>query len=116
MTATIIDRGRAPEIAGTRITVYDIMDFATAGWHHSQIAVHFRLSTGQVLAALRYIEEHKPEVTAAYQEMLERDAQGNPPELQARLDADHAKFLETVRQRQSANGQGGERAGDLGGR
>jgi hypothetical protein len=27
MTARIIDRGRGPEIEGTRITVYDVMDY-----------------------------------------------------------------------------------------
>ena len=31
MTATIIDRGRGPEIAGTRITVYDIWEYARLG-------------------------------------------------------------------------------------
>jgi len=27
MSAKIIDRGRGPEIEGTRITVYDVMDY-----------------------------------------------------------------------------------------
>jgi uncharacterized protein (DUF433 family) len=35
MNATIIDRGRGPEIAGTRITVYDIWDYAKVGHHHT---------------------------------------------------------------------------------
>jgi hypothetical protein len=45
-----------------------------------------------VQAAIQYIDEHKEEVLASYQKMLERDARGNPPELQARLDATHAKY------------------------
>src|SRR5713101_8798893 len=102
MDAKIIDRGRGPEIDGTRITVYDILDYLDEGWHHSQIAAFFRLSTDQVLAAFRYSEEHKAEVTAEYAKMLERDAQGNPPELQAKLDEAHARFLEMVRQRVQA--------------
>jgi hypothetical protein len=35
---SIIDRGRGPEIAGTRITVYDILDYTTIGWHHTASA------------------------------------------------------------------------------
>ena len=34
--ATIIDRGRGPEIAGTRITVYDVMDYLKHGWHRAR--------------------------------------------------------------------------------
>lgn len=85
--AKIIDRGRGPEIAGTRITVYDVLDYHRDGWHRDRIASLFRISSRQVEAALRYIEEHRDEVMADYQEMLDRDARGNPPELQARLDA-----------------------------
>jgi uncharacterized protein (DUF433 family) len=88
----IIDRGRGPEIAGTRITVYDIMDYYTQNWHHTAIAGWLRLSSAQVLAAIQYIEEHKEEVTANYQKILERCARGNPPEIQAKLDAIHAKY------------------------
>src|SRR5438105_15843653 len=89
---TIIDRGRGPEIAGTRITVYDILDYTTMDWHHTAIAAWLRISSRQVLAAIQYIEDHKEEVMARYQEMLDRDAMGNPPELQARLDATRAKY------------------------
>jgi uncharacterized protein (DUF433 family) len=89
---TIINRGRGPEIAGTRITVYDILDYTTMDWHPTAIAAWLRVSSRQVLAAIQYIEEHKDEVMANYQAMLERDARGNPPELQARLDATHAKY------------------------
>lgn len=31
MVAQIIVRGRGPEIAGTRITVYDVLDYRTIG-------------------------------------------------------------------------------------
>jgi uncharacterized protein (DUF433 family) len=88
----IINRGRGPEIEGTRITVYDILDYTEDGWHHTAIAAWLRLSSAQVLAAIKYIEEHKDEVMANYQKILERCARGNPPELQAKLDATHAKY------------------------
>ncbi|HVC93598.1 MAG TPA: DUF433 domain-containing protein [Pirellulales bacterium] len=91
MYATIIDRGRGPEIAGTRITVYDILDYVRAGWHHATIAATLRLSSLEVQEAIRYIDDHHAEVSAEYQKMLDRDARGNPPEIQAKLDAAHAK-------------------------
>ena len=91
MPPEIINRGRGPEIAGTRITVYDIMDYYKQGWHHTAIAAWLRLSSAEVQAAIRYIEEHKDEVTANYQKILERCAHGNPPELQVKLDAIHAE-------------------------
>ncbi len=50
------------------------------------IADTLSLSSQQVEVAIRYIDEHRDEVTAAYEEMLARDALGNPSELQAKLD------------------------------
>jgi uncharacterized protein (DUF433 family) len=86
LEAKIIDRGRGPEVAGTRITVYDVLDYHKLGWHRDVIATTLGLNSRQVEAAIRYIEEHRDEVMADYQEMLERDARGNLPELQAKLD------------------------------
>jgi len=103
-TPAIIDRGRGPEIAGTRITVYDILDYTSINWHPNSIAILFHLSTEEVLCAIRYIEEHKGEVMAEYQEILERCARGNPPELQAKLDANHAKFMKMMEERWEAKG------------
>jgi len=91
MDITIIDRGRGPEIAGTRITVYDIIQYVRAGWHHSAIAATLRLSSAEVLEAIRYIDEHKEDVNARYEKNLARIALGNPPEIQAKLDASRAK-------------------------
>jgi uncharacterized protein (DUF433 family) len=96
MNTVISDRGRGPEIAGTRITVYDIWDYARVGHHHTYIAAVLSLSSEQVLAALDYIEEHKQEVLRDYQEILDRVAKGNPPEVQAKLEGARAK-LEAMR-------------------
>lgn len=82
MEATIINRGRGPEIKGTRITVYRIIDCLKMGWHRDLIAAHFRLSSDQVQAAIDYIEGHKEEVMAAYQRILDRPTK-NPPEIEA---------------------------------
>lgn len=96
--AKIIDRGRGPEIEGTRITVYDVLDYHKLGWHRDLIAVTLSVNSRQVEAAVRYIEEHRDEVMAEYAKMLERDARGNPPELQERIDAAHKRLHERVRE------------------
>ncbi len=92
----IHDRGRGPEIKGTRITVYAILDYLLLAWHPDRIAVQFRLSSDQVRAAIDYINDHTLEVMRNYVKILERAERGNPPEVQAILDANHEKFLQTV--------------------
>jgi uncharacterized protein (DUF433 family) len=87
LEAKIIDRGRGPEVAGTRITVYDVLDYHKSGWHRDMIADTLELSSQQVEVAIRYIEQHRDEVMEVYNRILARDARGNPPELQAKLDA-----------------------------
>ena len=112
MDAMIINQGGCPKIAGTRITVYDIMDYPD--WTDYSLAFLFQISHEQVRAARKYIEEHKAEVTAVYQRILARDAAGNPPELRARLEETHRRFQEMMRQRRAA--QEAQGAGTAGGR
>src|ERR1700678_4658288 len=80
--AKIIDRGRGPEIAGSRITVFDVLDYLQEGWNPVEIALFFRLSTRQVDVAGRYIEERHDDVMEEYRGILERCGRGNPPALQ----------------------------------
>jgi uncharacterized protein (DUF433 family) len=115
LEAKIIDRGRGPEIAGSRITVYDVLDYHKHGWPAKEIAWLFHLTTSQIEAAVRYIEEHRDEVMADYQEMLDRDAQGNPPELQAKLDAAHERLQAKLRELREAKQQEGQDARHSGG-
>src|SRR5438067_7209767 len=89
----IHDRGRGPEIKGTRITVYDILDHYLDGRHHTWIAAFFRLSSDQVLAAFDYIEAHRAAVMAEYRQMLAREKAGNPPHVRAMLNASHRKLM-----------------------
>src|SRR5262245_27109518 len=113
--AKIIDRGRGPESAGTRITVYDVLDYHKNGWHQDRIAATLSLSSRQVEVAIRYIEEHWDEVMEAYKRILARHARGNPPELQAKLDAGHERFLAMVRELREAKNREGQDAGHSGG-
>ncbi len=115
LEAKIIDRGRGPEIAGTRITVYDVLDYHKHGWHRDLIAATLSLNSRQVEAAIRYIEEHRDEVMADYQEMLDRDARGNPPELQAKLDALRGSARAKAQELRAAKEWGARDAGHSGG-
>jgi uncharacterized protein (DUF433 family) len=94
----IHDRGRGPEIKGTRITVYTILEYLIGGWSREQIADLLRLNVDQVEAAIEYISENDLEVLRDYLSILERIRRGNPPELQAKLDASHARFQELMRE------------------
>ena len=93
MTARIIDRGRGPEIEGTRITVYDVVDYWRKGWQYDQIAGLFRLPPDDIQAAVRYIEEHRDVVLADYQKIVERHRDYEyPAEVKDRLRRNREKF------------------------
>ena len=110
----IVETPRGPSIRGTRITVYDILDYHTQGDHHTYIALVLGLSSWQVLGAIEYIEQHRDEVMVEYQKILARIARGNTPEAQAKADAAHAAFqakLRAKRERLEKEGPGARAAG-----
>jgi uncharacterized protein (DUF433 family) len=105
----IIDRGRGPELATIRITVFDVLPYLQKGYHPTYIASVFGISTPEVEALARYIEEHRAEVMATNERILARIAQGNPPEVEARLRESpwHASIQarwEELRRRRAAEG------------
>lgn len=106
----IIDRGRGPELAGTRITVYDIIPYLEAGRSATYIAAVLGRSTREIEALKEYIEEHREEVMAVHRQIEERIARGNPPEVEAKRKESHAKLLalraELERKRSQAEANG----------
>lgn len=72
MATKIINHGRGPEIEGTRITVYDVLDYRKHGWHCDRIAALFRLSSEDVQAVFDYIDTHTQEVMEGYRKILDR--------------------------------------------
>jgi uncharacterized protein (DUF433 family) len=112
LEAKIIKTGRGPEIAGTRITVYDVIDYYKTGWHRDMIADTLELSSEQVGIAVRYIEEHRDEVIADYEKNMERIRRGNPPELQAKLDAAHERLQAMLQERRESKNRETRDAGD----
>jgi len=66
----IIRTERGLTIAGTRITLYDLMDYVTDQYPPKFIRSLFDLSEEQINAALTYIEANRTEVEAEYQKVL----------------------------------------------
>ena len=83
MAVRIIDRGRGPEVVGTRITVYRIMDFLREDSSAERIAAELHLSEEQVRVALDYIAMHRRTIEAEYEKILQRVQQRNPPHVEA---------------------------------
>jgi uncharacterized protein (DUF433 family) len=67
----VIRTERGLILSGTRITLYDLMDYLTAGYSAKLICEKLCLTDAQVDAALSYIKTHQAEVAAEYQEVLQ---------------------------------------------
>jgi uncharacterized protein (DUF433 family) len=72
MKPAIHDRGRGPEIVGSRITVFDVLAETRAGRPIEQLAREWRLSVEQIECALRYIDEHREDVEREWTEIQNR--------------------------------------------
>jgi uncharacterized protein (DUF433 family) len=101
-------------VAGTRITVWDIVYYLEAKWSHEDIAQILGVTVDQVRAAVRYIKDNEAQVMEVHRKIEERNARGNPPEVQAKLDAAHARFTEYVNRFREAQGKEATRAGNSG--
>ncbi|MEM8502794.1 MAG: DUF433 domain-containing protein [Cyanobacteria bacterium P01_D01_bin.1] len=66
----IIRTERGLTITGTRITLYDVMDYVTAQYPPKFIRGLFNLTDEQVNAAFNHIEANRAEVEAEYQIVL----------------------------------------------
>jgi len=90
----IHDRGRGPEIAGTRITVYNLLPhFFDATATESYVCELYNLTPEQVAAARAYVLNNPETVLAEHRRIEERMAAGNPPEVVERAKQTHAEFL-----------------------
>jgi uncharacterized protein (DUF433 family) len=72
MKPAIHDRGRGPEILGSRITVYDVLAETRAGRSLDQLAKEWRLSIEQIENAMKYIEVHREEVERELEKIQQR--------------------------------------------
>jgi uncharacterized protein (DUF433 family) len=86
----IHDRGRGPEIAGTRITVYNLLQsFLDPRVTEEEICRVYSLTPEQVSAARAYVLSNPDTVLAEHLKIEEKLAEGNPPEV--RRQAEQAK-------------------------
>lgn len=58
-------------IAGTRITLFDVMDYVEAGWSADLIRDRLKLSDEQISQIMAYIESHHEEIKAEYDSMVQ---------------------------------------------
>lgn len=70
--AAVIRTGRGLTLAGTRITLYAIMDYLELDWPLKLIRDRLNLTEEQIAAAMNYIEAHREECEAEYHAILEQ--------------------------------------------
>ncbi len=71
-SAIVIRTGRGLTIAGTRITLYSIMDYVKASWPTKLIKDLFDLTDQQIAGALAYIEANRDQVESEYQIVIQK--------------------------------------------
>ncbi|MDY6786114.1 MAG: DUF433 domain-containing protein [Cyanobacteriota bacterium] len=69
--AAIVRTERGLAITGTRITLYDVMDYLKAQYPPKFIRDIFNLTDEQINSVLSYIDLHQAEVETEYREVLE---------------------------------------------
>jgi uncharacterized protein (DUF433 family) len=69
--SVIIRTERGLTIVGTRITLYDVMDYVLAEYPSKFIQGLFELTEEQIDAALAYIEANRAEVEAEYEQVIQ---------------------------------------------
>jgi hypothetical protein len=90
----IHDRGRGPEIVGTRIIVYNLLPhFLDPTATEAFICRVYELTPEQVAAARAYVLNNPDTVLARHLDIGARMAEGNPPEVIERAKQTHATFL-----------------------
>lgn len=68
---TVVRTERGLSIAGTRITLYDVMDYLKADWPPKLIQHWLNLTEAQMAEVMTYISAHRDAVEAEYQLVLE---------------------------------------------
>jgi uncharacterized protein (DUF433 family) len=112
MTAAIVNH----LIAGTRITVWDVYHYLERGRSAERIAEILNLSPEQVQATIQYIEENKDYVLEVHQQIEERIARGNPPEIESLRAASKLKMQAWLEERHRAKNEELNGEGHPGGR
>ncbi|MBC8876825.1 MAG: DUF433 domain-containing protein [Planctomycetes bacterium] len=99
-------------IAGTRISVWDVLHHLDNNWTLDEIAEVFGISPQEVQAAAKYIAEHEDEVRDVHRRLEERNARGNSAEVESKLDQARARRLAWLRERHQADSREASRVGN----
>jgi uncharacterized protein (DUF433 family) len=67
---TVVRTGRGLTVGGTRLTIYSLIDHFKAGHSDELILEWYPVTREQLADVHRYIDEHRDEVEAEYQEVL----------------------------------------------
>ncbi len=90
----IHDRGRGPELVGTRITVYDLLvHFLEPDDTEAYICKLYELTPEQVAAARAYVLNNPEPVLSRHLQIEARIAAGNPPEVIEQAKKTHETFV-----------------------
>ena len=68
--ARVLRTERGLSISGTRITLYDVMDYLVQDWPPKLIRDWLNLSDDQIAVALEYIDANRSEFEAEYRHVL----------------------------------------------
>ena len=75
-TEQIVRTERGLTLAGTRITLYDLLTYLKADWPPHLVQQWLNLTDAQMQAAMDYIAAHREHVEAEYQRVVQQ-AEGN---------------------------------------
>src|SRR5262245_16537229 len=89
--------------------------YLEGGWQPNQIADILQVTPAQVQAAIQYIEAHREKVLGVHNEIEERNYRGNPPEVEAKLEATRIRMHAWLEERRKARNLGGNGARDSSG-
>ena len=70
--STVVRTSRGLSIAGTRITLYHVMDYLQAEWPPKLIQQWLNLTDQQITDVMTYIDTHRAEVEIEYQLVLQQ--------------------------------------------
>ena len=91
----IHNRGRGPEIVGTRTTVYQLLPyFLDAGVTEAYLTKLYNLTAEQIAAARAYVLNNADSVLETHMKIEDRIAAGNPPEVIEQAKRTHERFMQ----------------------
>src|SRR5437763_16960275 len=69
---TVVRTDRGLSIGGRRVTLYDVMDYLTAGWTTEQTREVLRLSEQEMADVMVYMRDHDTEGVTEYVQVLQK--------------------------------------------